>query len=50
MEDYRIDLVIGQGPGARIHPFKRHADVDMVRRSRRRDLCAAVQRKEFQLV
>ncbi len=21
MEDYRIDLVIGQGPGARIHPF-----------------------------
>ncbi len=22
MEDYRIDLVIGQGPGARIHPFK----------------------------
>ena len=22
MEDYRIDLVIGQGPGARIHPFQ----------------------------
>ncbi len=22
MEDYRIDLVIGQGPAARIHPFK----------------------------
>ncbi len=22
MEDYRIDLVIGQGPGARIHPYK----------------------------
>ena len=22
MEDYRIDLIIGQGPGARIHPFK----------------------------
>jgi Holliday junction DNA helicase RuvB len=22
MEDFRIDLVIGQGPGARIHPFK----------------------------
>ena len=22
MEDYRIDLMIGQGPGARIHPFK----------------------------
>ena len=22
MEDYRIDLVIGQGPGARIHPFR----------------------------
>lgn len=21
MEDYRIDLIIGQGPGARIHPF-----------------------------
>jgi len=21
MEDYRIDLVIGQGAGARIHPF-----------------------------
>jgi len=22
MEDYRIDLIIGQGPGARIHPYK----------------------------
>ena len=22
MEDYRIDLVVGQGPGARIHPFQ----------------------------
>ncbi len=22
MEDYRLDLVIGQGPGARIHPFQ----------------------------
>src|ERR1700689_518481 len=22
MEDYRIDLIIGQGPGARIHPFQ----------------------------
>src|SRR5258708_19695463 len=22
MEDFRIDLVIGQGPGARIHPFQ----------------------------
>lgn len=22
MEDYRIDLVIGQGPGARIHPYQ----------------------------
>jgi Holliday junction DNA helicase RuvB len=22
MEDYRIDLVIGQGPGARIHPYR----------------------------
>jgi len=22
MEDYRIDLIIGQGPGARVHPFK----------------------------
>jgi Holliday junction DNA helicase RuvB len=22
MEDYRIDLMIGQGPGARIHPFQ----------------------------
>src|ERR1700720_1784617 len=22
VEDYRIDLVIGQGPGARIHPFQ----------------------------
>jgi len=22
MEDYRVDLVIGQGPGARIHPFQ----------------------------
>jgi len=22
MEDYRIDLVIGQGPGARLHPYK----------------------------
>src|SRR2546430_15910261 len=21
MEDFRVDLVIGQGPGARIHPF-----------------------------
>ena len=22
MEDFRIDLVIGQGPGARIHPYQ----------------------------
>jgi holliday junction DNA helicase RuvB len=22
MEDYRIDLIIGQGPGARVHPYK----------------------------
>ncbi len=22
MEDYRIDLIIGQGPGARVHPFR----------------------------
>jgi len=22
MEDYRIDLIVGQGPGARIHPFQ----------------------------
>jgi Holliday junction DNA helicase RuvB len=22
MEDFRVDLIIGQGPGARIHPFK----------------------------
>src|SRR5204862_7342790 len=21
MEDFRVDLIIGQGPGARIHPF-----------------------------
>ena len=24
MEDFRVDLVIGQGPGARIHPFHLH--------------------------
>lgn len=22
MEDYRVDLIIGQGPGARVHPFR----------------------------
>jgi len=22
MEDFRVDLIIGQGPGARIHPFQ----------------------------
>src|SRR5579863_5868911 len=24
MEDFRIDLIIGQGPGARIHPYQLH--------------------------
>ncbi len=24
MEDFRVDLIIGQGPGARIHPFPHH--------------------------
>ena len=22
MEDFRIDLIIGQGPGARVHPYQ----------------------------
>ena len=38
MEDFRVDLVIGQGPGARIHPFHlNHFTLDRRHHPRRTD-------------
>jgi holliday junction DNA helicase RuvB len=49
MEDFRVDLVIGQGPGARIHPF--HLDhFTLVGATTRAGLITAPLRSRFGIV
>jgi Holliday junction DNA helicase RuvB len=49
MEDYRIDLVIGQGPGARIHPYKL-AHFTLIGATTRAGLITAPLRSRFGIV
>lgn len=49
MEDYRIDLIIGQGPGARIHPFQL-AKFTLVGATTRAGLVTAPLRSRFGIV
>src|SRR5713226_6467689 len=49
MEDYRIDLVIGQGPGARIHPYKLNK-FTLIGATTRAGLIAAPLRSRFGIV
>jgi Holliday junction DNA helicase RuvB len=49
MEDYRIDLVIGQGPGARIHPYRLNR-FTLVGATTRAGLIAAPLRSRFGIV
>jgi Holliday junction DNA helicase RuvB len=49
MEDYRLDLVIGQGPGARIHPFQLHR-FTLVGATTRAGLVTAPLRSRFGIV
>src|SRR2546422_1027453 len=49
MEDYRIDLMIGQGPGARIHPFKLN-EFTLVGATTRAGLITAPLRSRFGIV
>src|SRR5260370_21550261 len=49
MEDYRIDLVIGQGPGARIHPFQLNR-FTLVGATTRAGLITAPLRSRFRIV
>ncbi len=49
MEDYRIDLVIGQGPGARIHPFHLH-HFTLIGATTRAGLITAPLRSRFGIV
>ena len=49
MEDFRVDLVIGQGPGARIHPFHLH-QFTLVGATTRAGLITAPLRSRFGIV
>ena len=49
MEDFRIDLIIGQGPGARIHPFKLN-DFTLIGATTRAGLITAPLRSRFGIV
>jgi Holliday junction DNA helicase RuvB len=49
MEDYRIDLVIGQGPGARIHPY-RLSKFTLIGATTRAGLITAPLRSRFGIV
>lgn len=49
MEDYRIDLIIGQGPGARIHPFQLN-HFSLVGATTRAGLVTAPLRSRFGIV
>jgi Holliday junction DNA helicase RuvB len=49
MEDYRIDLVIGQGPGARIHPYRLN-QFTLVGATTRAGLITAPLRSRFGIV
>src|SRR6202041_2323799 len=49
MEDFRIDLVIGQGPGARIHPYQLHG-FTLIGATTRAGLIMAPLRSRFGIV
>jgi Holliday junction DNA helicase RuvB len=49
MEDFRVDLIIGQGPGARIHPFHLH-HFTLVGATTRAGLITAPLRSRFGIV
>ncbi len=49
MEDFRIDLIIGQGPGARIHPYQLH-NYTLVGATTRAGLIMAPLRSRFGIV
>ncbi len=49
MEDYRIDLIIGQGPGARVHPYRLNR-FTLVGATTRAGLLAAPLRSRFGIV
>ena len=49
MEDFRVDLIIGQGPGARIHPFPL-ANFTLVGATTRAGLITAPLRSRFGIV
>jgi Holliday junction DNA helicase RuvB len=49
MEDFRIDLIIGQGPGARVHPFRLHR-FTLVGATTRAGLLTAPLRSRFGIV
>ncbi|HXW62202.1 MAG TPA: Holliday junction branch migration DNA helicase RuvB [Candidatus Acidoferrales bacterium] len=49
MEDFRIDLIIGQGPGARVHPYQLHP-FTLVGATTRAGLIMAPLRSRFGIV
>jgi len=49
MEDFRIDLIIGQGPGARVHPYQLHS-FTLVGATTRAGLIMAPLRSRFGIV
>src|SRR5271163_1173332 len=49
MEDFRVDLIIGQGPGARIHPFPLHR-FTLIGATTRAGLITAPLRSRFGIV
>jgi len=49
MEDFRVDLIIGQGPGARVHPYQLHP-FTLVGATARAGLIVAPLRSRFQIV
>ena len=49
MEDFRVDLIIGQGPGARVHPYQLH-QFTLVGATTRAGLIMAPLRSRFGIV
>ena len=49
MEDFRVDLIIGQGPGARVHPYQLHG-FTLVGATTRAGLIMAPLRSRFGIV
>src|SRR5215471_13007703 len=49
MEDFRVDLIIGQGPGARVHPYQLH-QFTLIGATTRAGLIMAPLRSRFGIV